>query len=198
MDAAKPTPQPESASPLDSLEHRRDVAALVVFHKAQVQGVPHLTGLRQPLRVATRSTRTVLASGDSVEVPYSRASQHQRTFVGRVSRMWNMFTAAVPYTQVMNTHSVKLAKTGWRRSQPTPLTLVSLWHSELIPQCQKNALKLVFFFVCVVRCSEVEHVNKKNCNYIISIVCGGFFFYILYVLYIIVCNCIHLYLIVYI
>ena len=103
VDAADSTPQPESASPLDSLEHRRDVAALVVFHKTQVQGVSHLTALPQPPRVATRSTRTVLASSDNVEVPYSRASQHQRTFVGRVSRMWNTFTAVVPHTQVMNT-----------------------------------------------------------------------------------------------
>ena len=56
-------------------------------------------------RVARRSTRTLLASGDSVEV-YSRASRHQSTFVSRVSRMWNIFTAAVPHTQVMNIHSV--------------------------------------------------------------------------------------------
>ncbi|KAG0721964.1 hypothetical protein GWK47_045364 [Chionoecetes opilio] len=87
VDAADAPAQPEPVSPLDSLEHHRDVAALVVFHKAQVQGVPHLAGLRQPPRIATRSTRTVLTSGDAVEVPRSRASQHQRTFVGRVSRM---------------------------------------------------------------------------------------------------------------
>ncbi|KAG0700520.1 hypothetical protein GWK47_025535 [Chionoecetes opilio] len=107
VDAAHPPDPPdtpalfEPVSPLDSLEHRRDVAALVVFHKAQ--GVPHLAGLRQPPRVATRSTRTVLTSGDAVEVPRSRASQHQRTFVGRVSRMWIIFTAAVPHIQEMNT-----------------------------------------------------------------------------------------------
>ncbi|KAG0729402.1 hypothetical protein GWK47_030396 [Chionoecetes opilio] len=117
----------EPVSPLDSLEHRRDVAVLVVFHKAQVQGVPHLAGLRQPPRVATRSTRTVLTSGDAVEVPRSRASQHQRTFVGRVSRMWNIFTAAVPHIQEMNTQSVKLAANRWRLLKPTPLRLVILW-----------------------------------------------------------------------
>ncbi|KAG0722510.1 hypothetical protein GWK47_044366 [Chionoecetes opilio] len=103
VDAADPPAQPDPVSPLDSLEHRRDVAALVVFHKAQVQGVPHLAGLRQPPRIATRSTRTVLTSGGAVEVPRSRASQHQRTFVGRVFRMWNIFTAAVPHIQEMNT-----------------------------------------------------------------------------------------------
>ncbi|KAG0724252.1 Down syndrome cell adhesion molecule-like protein Dscam2 [Chionoecetes opilio] len=132
VDAADPPDPPdppalfEPVSPLDSLEHRRDVAALVVFHKAQVQGVPHLAGLRQPPRVATRSTRTVLTSGDAVEVPRSRASQHQRTFVGRVSRMWNIFTAAVPHIQEMNTQSVKLAANRWRLLKPTPLRLVIL------------------------------------------------------------------------
>ncbi|KAG0716298.1 hypothetical protein GWK47_010007 [Chionoecetes opilio] len=129
VDAADPPDPPalfEPVSPLDSLEHRRDVAALVVFHKAQVQGVPHLAGLRQPPRVATRSTRTVLTSGDAVEVPRSRASQHQRTFVGRVSRMWNIFTAAVPHIQEMNTQSVKLAANRWRLLKPTPLSLVIL------------------------------------------------------------------------
>ncbi|KAG0730469.1 hypothetical protein GWK47_028209 [Chionoecetes opilio] len=119
-DPPDPPAQFEPVSPLDSLEHRRDV------HKAQVQGVPHLAGLRQPPRVATRNTRTVLTSGDAVEVPHSRASQHQRTFVGRVSRMWNIFTAAVPHTQEMNTQSVKLAANRWRLLKPTPLRLVIL------------------------------------------------------------------------
>ncbi|KAG0712459.1 hypothetical protein GWK47_018423 [Chionoecetes opilio] len=124
VDTADPPAQPEPVSPLDSLEHRRDVAALVVFHKAEVQGVPHLAGLRQPPRIATRSTRTVLTSGDAVEVPRSRASQHQRTFVGRVSRMWNIFTAAVPHIQEMNSQSVKLAANRWRLSKSILLTLV--------------------------------------------------------------------------
>ncbi|MPC21508.1 hypothetical protein E2C01_014498 [Portunus trituberculatus] len=50
VDAA-PSPHPEPERPLDSLEHRRDVAAIVVFHKAQVQKVPHLAGLRHPRTV---------------------------------------------------------------------------------------------------------------------------------------------------
>ena len=45
VDAADPPNQPLTTC-LDSLEHRRDVAALVVFHKAQVQEVTHLSGLR--------------------------------------------------------------------------------------------------------------------------------------------------------
>ena len=123
VDAADPPTQPEHESQLDSLEHRRDVAGLVVFHKAMVQKIPHLAGLRQPPRVTTQSTRTVLNSGDAVEVPRSHASQHQRTFVGRVSRMWNIFTAATPHIREMNTQSAKLAAHKWRGAQPTPLNL---------------------------------------------------------------------------
>lgn len=71
--------QPEPSCPIDSWEHRRDEAALVVSHKGHVQGVPHLVGLCQPQRVITRNTRVVLPSGDVVEMPRSQASQHQRT-----------------------------------------------------------------------------------------------------------------------
>ncbi|KAG0722809.1 hypothetical protein GWK47_043870 [Chionoecetes opilio] len=123
VDPPDPPAQFEQVSPFDSLEHSRDVAALVVFHKAQVQGVPHLAGSRQPLRIATQRTRAVLTSGDAVEVPRSRASQHQRTFVGRVSRMWKIFTAAVAHIQEMNTQSVKFSANRWRLSKPTPLML---------------------------------------------------------------------------
>ncbi len=69
-------------APVDTLEQRRDVAALVVFHKTQEQGLPHLAGLWLPPRGTSRDTRTVLSS--AVEVPRSRSSQHQRTFWGRL------------------------------------------------------------------------------------------------------------------
>ena len=121
---AVPTPHQEPECPLDTLEHRRDVAAIVVFHKCQIQRVPHLAGLRQPPRVTTRSTRTVLNSGDAVEVPHSNGCQHQRTFSARVSRLWNLFTAVVPQVKEMNTHSVKLKAHKWRQTLPTPLSLL--------------------------------------------------------------------------
>ncbi|KAG0711448.1 hypothetical protein GWK47_020594 [Chionoecetes opilio] len=54
------------------------------------------------------------------------ASTNARTLVGRVSRMWNIFTAAVPHIQEMNTQSVKLAANRWRLLKPTPLSLVIL------------------------------------------------------------------------
>ncbi|MPC83778.1 hypothetical protein E2C01_078493 [Portunus trituberculatus] len=118
VDGAFP-PHPEHECPLNTLEQRRDVAAIVVFHKAQMQKMPHLAGLRHPLRVSTRSTRTVVSDGDAVEVQQSQGCQHQRTFAGRVSRMWNLFTAAVPHAQEMNTHSVKLMAHKWRQTLPT-------------------------------------------------------------------------------
>ncbi len=111
-------------TPLDPLEHRRDVAALTVLHKAQVQGVPHLAGLRLPPRAFTRSTRTVLSSDELVGVPRSHASQHQRTFTSRVSRLWNMFTATVPQVQEMTTQQVKVASHRWRGILHTPLALL--------------------------------------------------------------------------
>ncbi len=123
VEAAGAPAHPEA--PVDTLEHRRDVAALVVFHKAQVQGVPHLAGLRLPPRVTSRDTRTVLSSGDSVEVPRSRSSQHQRTFWGRVSRLWNVFASSVPHIRGMDTQDVKLAAHHWRGSFPTPLLTIS-------------------------------------------------------------------------
>ena len=112
-------PPPQHTTPLDPLEHRRDVAALVVFHKAQVQGVPHLARLRLPQREAVRDTRTVFSSHEQVGVPRSRASQHQRTFVSRVSRLWNNFTAAVPLVQELSTQQVKVAAHRWRGTHST-------------------------------------------------------------------------------
>ncbi|XP_037784725.1 uncharacterized protein LOC119580700 [Penaeus monodon] len=51
---------------IDALEHRRDVGALTVLHRAQV----HLTSLRLPPHGRERSTRTVhlMAPGGSSEV----------------------------------------------------------------------------------------------------------------------------------
>ena len=90
-------------TPLDSLEHRRDVASLVVLHKAQVQEVPHLDRLRIQPRVVNRSTRTVLSSDELVEVPRSHSSQHQRTYTSRVSRLYISFTAATTDVSAIST-----------------------------------------------------------------------------------------------
>ncbi len=63
-------------SPVTSLDHRRDVSQLVVCHKAQVQGVPHLIPLRPSPRAVQRHTRTALCSDEMVEIPRSHSRQH--------------------------------------------------------------------------------------------------------------------------
>ena len=116
--------------PVTSLEHRRDVGALVVCHKTQVQRVSHLGRLRLPPRTTQRCTRTTSLSDQHVEVPRSQTRQHQRTYTARSSRLWNMFTAATPQVLNMSTHQVKLAAHNWRKTLPTPLVLQTQRQSE--------------------------------------------------------------------
>ena len=120
--ALRLTQHDPSPPQLDTLEHRRDVGALTVFHKAQVLQVPHLASLRLPPRSTMRSTRTVLSGRVLVEVPRSRSSQHLRTFSARTARLWNQFTAMLDVSQ-MSTQQVKTAAHQWRSTQPTPLPL---------------------------------------------------------------------------
>ena len=108
---------------MTSLEHRRDVSALVVCHKVQVQGVPHLHPLRLLAHTAQRRTRAAAGRDDQVMVPLSRTNQHQRTYTARISRLWNMFMLVTPHVQDMNTHQVKLAAHRWRGTQPSTLVL---------------------------------------------------------------------------
>nr|XP_027238532.1 uncharacterized protein LOC113829539 [Penaeus vannamei] len=100
---------------IDSLEHRRDVEALTVLHKAQVQQVPHLSSLRLPPHGRERSTRTVHSSRLLVEVPRSRSSQHQRTFSVRAARLWNEVTSTTDVAE-MTTQQVKTTEHRWRSS----------------------------------------------------------------------------------
>ena len=121
---AAPALHQEPECPLDTLEHRRDVGAIAVFHKAQVQKVSHLAGLHQPPRVTTKSTRTVLNKGDAVEVPQSNGCQHRHTFSGHVSMLWNLFTPVAPQVKEMNTRSVEVMAHKWKQTLPTLLTLL--------------------------------------------------------------------------
>lgn len=111
---------PNQPRHVDLLEHRRDVAALTVLHKSQVQQVPHLASLRLPSRTVLRGTRTVPHQQLLVEVPRSRASQHLRTFAARVARLWNRFVSSIDVSQ-MTTQEVKVAAHRWRRQFPTPI-----------------------------------------------------------------------------
>ncbi|KAG0722966.1 hypothetical protein GWK47_043536 [Chionoecetes opilio] len=112
-----------SSAGVTSLEHRRDVSALVVCHKAQVQEVPHLSSLRLPPRAVQRWSRTTPLSDVLVRVPLSHSRQHQRTYTARTSRLWNMFAAATPDVQNMSTHQVKLAAQRWHETKTSPLVM---------------------------------------------------------------------------
>ena len=106
----------EEQPSLDSLEHRRMVGALTVLHKAQVQQVPHLSGLRIPWRQPTRSTRSVLSSDCQVDIPRSRSVRHQRTFVSVTSRLWNIMARSVELRH-LNTEQMKRAANTWCNQQ---------------------------------------------------------------------------------
>ena len=106
-----------------SLEHRRDVSALVVCHKTQVQGISHLDPLKLLPHTVQRCTRGVANNDECVKVPRSRTSQHQRTYVSRTSRLWNLFTVATPGVRDLNTQQVKLAAHRWRSTHPPTLSL---------------------------------------------------------------------------
>ncbi|MPC93761.1 hypothetical protein E2C01_088902 [Portunus trituberculatus] len=115
-------PQPlQDIFPLDPLEHR-GMLELVVFHKAQIQEVPHLARLRLPYWPVERDTRTVSTTDQLVWMARSRSSQHQRTFTARTARLWNLFTVATPDVRQMSTTQVKLAAHRWRTSLLSPWT----------------------------------------------------------------------------
>lgn len=102
---------------LNSLEHRRRVAALTVLHKAQVGLVPHLTDLRATWRRSERSTRTVLSNASLLEVPMARSSTHQRAFSIAAVVWWNNLTADVDVTQ-LSTQQMKVASHRWLLLHP--------------------------------------------------------------------------------
>ncbi|XP_063876074.1 uncharacterized protein LOC135109024 isoform X3 [Scylla paramamosain] len=111
----------ELAARITSLEHRRDVSALVVCHKTQVQHTPHFTHLCLPPHPGQRMTRQAGAGSQQVLVTLSRSSQHQRTFNARAARLWNHFTQATPDVTRLSTHQAKVAANVWRGARPTPL-----------------------------------------------------------------------------
>ena len=79
----------EEDSRLDTLQHRRDVAGLVVFFKANVQKVSHLRDLRgQPARTEY-CTRAAENQTQPVYIPTPSTSQFQRSYMYSFSMLWN-------------------------------------------------------------------------------------------------------------
>ena len=110
----------EIPSTVTSLEHRRDVSALAVYHKAQVLQATHLRQLCLPSQPSTRTTRQTEAGCERVVVPLSHTSQHQRTYKARTARLWNGFTEATPDVTLMSLQQAKVAANAWRGTLPSP------------------------------------------------------------------------------
>ncbi|XP_069993142.1 uncharacterized protein [Penaeus vannamei] len=73
-----------------SLQHRRDVAALCVFYKVHQQNSPHLATLRlQSEAPSTYNIRNNHGRCYELHVPFARIETFLRTFLPKYSRMWN-------------------------------------------------------------------------------------------------------------
>ena len=83
----------EPQTPLDSMQHRRDVVGLTTLYKVQQCLGSPLTQLRQPLHRVEVNTRSVAASSGALEVLRSSTWYHQRQFVQAYTRWWNIFSA---------------------------------------------------------------------------------------------------------
>ncbi|KAG0727862.1 hypothetical protein GWK47_003922 [Chionoecetes opilio] len=81
---------------LHSLQHRRDVAGLTMMYKVHQQRVHHLHTLRQPLRRAQVTTRTVALAPAELLQPRCRTWHHQRQFVCVYVGWWNALLASQP------------------------------------------------------------------------------------------------------
>lgn len=102
------------------LNHSSEVLAMVVWHKAQTQGIPHPIPLRPSPLSMQRHTRTGLCSNEMVKITLLALQQHQTH-----SQSWKIFTAAMPLMTNMATHQVKLTANKWRE---TLLSFASVPH----------------------------------------------------------------------
>ncbi len=86
---------------IQPLSHRRRVAGLTVFKTIQCSLLPHpLDSLKLPLQIARRSTRqSCTQHPNTVIIPKSRTSQHQRSFISSCARLWNSLPASVVVAQ---------------------------------------------------------------------------------------------------
>lgn len=74
---------------LDSLQHRRDVAGLTVFFKANILRDRHLSDFRVDRLINSYNTRTASRLTPAVYIPRASTVQFQRCFMYRYSKLWN-------------------------------------------------------------------------------------------------------------
>lgn len=98
-----------------SLQHRRDVAALCVFYKVHQQNSPHLATLRlQPEVPSTYNTRNSHSRSHELHVPFARTQTFLRTFLPKYSRMWNQLVRETDLQLSTSLQQFKTAVHLWR------------------------------------------------------------------------------------
>ena len=99
--------------PANILQHRRDVAGITVLYKATFLNTPWLTVLRGTLSRPLYATREAESSDLSLVVPRSRTSLHQRSFIPRMTRLWNVFVRSINQPEFNSVQCVKLRINNW-------------------------------------------------------------------------------------
>ena len=98
---------------LQTLQHRRDVAGLTVMYKIHQQRVPHLQPLRQPLRRAQVTTRTVASVPEELLQTRCRTWHHQRQFLYHYVNQWNALIATHQDLRGMSVQHFKTLVNVW-------------------------------------------------------------------------------------
>lgn len=96
-----------------TLQHRRDVAALTVLYKANVKKITHLQPLQVQKGERVRNTRNSLINSWPLVVPFSRTALHQRSFISRATRIWNRFAQEHSIPSITTTEEMKILAHNW-------------------------------------------------------------------------------------
>ena len=109
----------EITTSITSLDRWRDVATLMVCHKAWAQHTPHLTYLSLPPH-----PRRAGAGDHQMLVFFSTSSQHQRPFKARAARPWNLFIVTTTPVAGISARQTKVAANDWRGRTSRPSIVV--------------------------------------------------------------------------
>ena len=98
-----------------SLQHRRDVAALCVLYKVHKECIPHLASLRLPPAVAmVHTTRNAHNRIQELQIPFARTELYLRSFQPKYSRLWNSLVQQTDLCEQTTLTRFKSAVHLWR------------------------------------------------------------------------------------
>nr|XP_053641009.1 uncharacterized protein LOC128694747 [Cherax quadricarinatus] len=107
-----------------SLQHRRDVGGLTVMYKANIVKIPHLDPLRGQRETSFYATRRAESSNFTLAVPFSRTSLHLRSYIPRMTRVWNTFVQH-NVNEITSVDQMKMLAHRWLQLHPVPYLYVS-------------------------------------------------------------------------